>query len=228
MSVVELVTDQLPVRAPFAFSPEVVMVEAPRGDASEEIRLISTRLLAREADMGLGAVALCGTAAEAGTTFMAVNLAVALANAGRRTLLIDANLRTPRVQRMITPLQPTAGLTAVLEGAATYEESVRHDVVENLSVLFAGSESSQSFRLLAGAPFSQLLAQALDEYDVVLLDTPPARSVADGRHVAGLAGSAIAVARKDRTLVNDMHGLIDELRSGGADVLGIVFNAFGR
>lgn len=227
MTVVELIKDHLPVQAPFQFSKDVLLLENPSCEAAEDIRLASTRLLAREAEMGLGAVAVCGGASGAGTTFVAVNLAHALASAGRRVLLVDANLRDPQLQRFITPLRPVNGLCQVLEGDASAEETVQQDVLENLSVLFSGGQSAQSFRLLAKPQFTHLLAQSLDDYDVVLLDTPPVRMVADGRHVAAVAGNAIGVARKDHTLVSELHSLVDDLRSGGADVLGVLLNGYG-
>jgi capsular exopolysaccharide synthesis family protein len=204
----------------------VVMIHEPASAASEAIGALRTHLVTQEIGNGLGALAVCGPSKSSGSTFVTVNLAVALAQIGIRTLLIDADLREPGIQTMILPPHRLDGLQQCLTGEINMADAIQQDVLPNLSILYSGGVAPNPQELLSGALFRELLDFCARDYDLALLDTPPANQSADGRYVASVAGGAIVVARKHHSLVNDVTTLVQELERNEARVVGTVLNDF--
>src|SRR5436190_5821478 len=98
----------------YEFSPALLTINAPNDAAAEAIRALRTHVMAQHIQLGRRALAVCGTAAEAGCTFIAANLAVALSQIGVKTLLIDGDLRRPSLQRYITSPKSGPGLAPFL------------------------------------------------------------------------------------------------------------------
>jgi Mrp family chromosome partitioning ATPase len=98
------------------------------------------------------------------------------------------------------------------------------DVLPFLSILYAGQPASNAQELLAGDRFRALMNFCLREYDVTIVDTPPANSSSDARRIAGLIGYALIVASRDRTMVKDVQVLISQLQADRAAVVGTVMN----
>lgn len=158
-----------------------------------------------------------------GKSFVAINLALALAGDGEtRTLLIDADLRRPGLHRRLRP-EPERGLTEVLEGKTQLGRAVAETEVEGLEVLAAPHRAEDPGRLLATNSFRELVESLRKEYDRIVIDTPPAVAFADAELVAGCSDGVILVARSWVTPRYALEEAIDTIRA--APLLGIVLNA---
>jgi capsular exopolysaccharide synthesis family protein len=206
---------------------ESVMIKEPQSLQAEAIRGLRTRLVAQHLREGRRSLAICAASPGVGATYTALNLAVAMAQAGIRTALVDANLRSP----MIADL---CGLPIDMPGLAEYlaDPQIRvadiadTEVMGNLAVIGAGETPSNPQELLSGARFRGLVDQLLREFDMTIFDTPPANLCSDGQRVATLAGYSLVVSRKHQSYVNDVRALAKQLRADKSVVVGAVLNDF--
>lgn len=208
-------------------STEVVVAYEPLHPRAEELRALRAELLIRwsKAEVRHRVLAIVSPGRGEGRSYVAANLAVLFSQLGERTLLIDADLRAPRQQR-IFDIPDTIGLSAVLSGRADRSAVVPIPNFSRLSVLPAGAHPPNPQELLSRHVLGDLLQQLRTEFDVILLDTPPAKLYADARIVAFRAGSAMVLARKGHTRLADTTGVIREFDNTGARIVGTVLNAF--
>ena len=208
-------------------SRSLVMVSDPSGPAAEAVRALRTRLQSEHIQLGRRALAVCAASANVGCTFLAVNLAVALAQIGVKTLLVDANLRSPAVHTYFGVADPVQGLAACLDDPDLgLDECVSRDVEPGLDVLFSGKGVARPQELLAGSRFPQIMNACLRDYEMTIVDTAPANSSSDCLLVTNAVSFALIVARKHQSLVSDIRTLSSQIRSERARVLGTVLNAF--
>ena len=208
-------------------SSELVVAYEPFHPRSEELRALRTQLLIRWSNAGVRhrMLALISPGSDEGRSYVAANLAVAFSQLGERTLLIDADLRNPRQHRIFN-VPDRVGLSAVLSGRADRGAVVPVPEFGTLSLLPAGACPPNPQELLLRPALAVLLDGLRTEFDVILFDTPPAKLYADAQSLAFRAGSAMVLARKDRTGFADTATVIRELSNSGARIIGTVFNAF--
>lgn len=206
----------------------MVTIDEPTGIAAESIRALRTQLVTIQSRDSLRSLAVCGPTPDVGSTFVAVNLAVALSQIGIKTLLVDADLRHPAVDRLILPPQSPAGLQQCLSGEAEADDVIQHEVLENFSVLYSGGVAANPQELLSSPRFRELIELWSREYDMTIVDTPPASQSADARYIAAVIGAAVVVARKNFTSVNDLKTALDELEQSEAVVVGTILNQYQR
>src|SRR3989442_316547 len=206
---------------------ELVVAYEPFHPRSEELRALRTQLLMRWSKAGVRhrVLVIASPGSREGRSYVAANLAVVFSQLGERTLLIDADLRAPR-QHQIFNIPDRVGLSAVLSGRADRGVVVPGPEFGTLSVLPAGAPPPNPQELLSRHALSVLLGELGTEFDVILLDTPPAKLYADAQNVAYRAGSIMLLARKAHTRVADTASVIRELGDTGVRVIGTVFNAF--
>lgn len=206
---------------------ESVMVSDPHSVEAEAIRALRTRLAAQHLREGRRSLAVCAATAESGCTFIALNLAVAMAQAGVRTALVDANLRDPMIADLCGLPLGMAGLSEYLSGqASAMNEILDTELMPNLAVIGAGEPSANPQELLSGGRFRGLVDQLLREYDLTIFDTPPANICSDGQRVATMAGFSLIVGRKHKAYVEDMKTLAKQLRADRSVVVGSILNDF--
>jgi protein-tyrosine kinase len=210
-----------------AVSSDLVLVQLPSHPRAEELRALRTQLLIRWSNAGVKhrVLAIVSPGSAEGRSYVAANLALAFSQMGEQTLLIDADLRAPR-QHKIFNVHNRVGLAAVLSGRGARGAVVPLPEFGTLSLLPAGACPPNPQELLSGLALEVLLQELRAEFDVILLDTPPARLYADARVVAFRAGSAMVLARKDRTHLDDAKSVIRDLGDMGAQVVGTVLNIF--
>ncbi len=206
---------------------ELVVANDPFHPRAEELWALRTQLLIRWSNREARnrALAIVSPGSREGRSYVAANLAVVFSQLGERTLLIDADLRAPRQHRLFN-IPDRIGLSAVLSGRADRGAVVPVPEFGTLSVLPAGAPPPNPQELLSRHALSVLLNELGTEFDVILLDTPPAKLYADAQSVAFRAGSVMLLARKDHTRVADTTSVIRELGDTGVRVIGTVFNAF--
>jgi len=208
-------------------SNELVAAFAPFHPRTEEIRALRTQLLIRwyKREAGHNALVIASPDSAEGRSYVAANLAVVFSQLGARTLLVDADMRRPR-QHKIFGLPGGHGLSALLSGRAEQTATFPIPGLSRLSVLPAGALPPNPQELLSRMAFTTLMRDMQSLYDVVIIDTPPARKYADAQAVAYRTGNALVVARKDHTTVGSTNRVVRELAGTGARVVGTVINQY--
>ncbi len=194
---------------------------------AEAIRGLRTRVMAQHVREGRRALAICTPHADAGCTFVASNLALAVAQIGVKTVLVDADLRTPSVAGIFGLPPHAPGLADYLADTSLRpEEIVNSEVAPNLSVLASGSPHSNPQELLSGDRFRTIVNELLREFELTIFDTTPANSCTDAQRVATVAGYSLIVARKHKTFVGDVSTLSKLLRADKSVIVGTVLNDY--
>jgi len=209
----------------YHFSPDLVMHSAPTSLAAESLSSLVTQLISRHLKANRRAIALCSPTPGAGCSFMAANIAVAMAKSGATTLLLDANLRNPSIHEFIqTDAADKGFLQLITDERLTTSDVIHTNVMPNLSVIFSGGASEASGTLTT-LRTKAILDSYIRDFDFVIIDTPPSSTSSDAVRIASVVKYAAIIVRKDETFVNDVKVLVDELKANSADVLGLYINA---
>ena len=215
------------VSGPDGVGKELVAAWNPFHPTVEELRVVRTQLLMRwfNPEAGRRTLAITSACAREGRSFIAANLAVVFSQLGQRTLLIDADFRAPR-QQSIFNVPDRFGLSSALSGRAELSTALPVSGITGLSVLPAGPIPPNPLELLSRASFAALLAKAQQEYDTILIDTPPLTAYADAQCVAFRAGDALLVTRENHTRMAQTERAARELADASARIVGTLMNAF--
>jgi protein-tyrosine kinase len=208
---------------------ELVAATNPDSEAVEHLRVLRSQLMLRwfENDARQAALAVVSPGSGEGRSYIAANLAVLFSQLGKRTLLIDADMRKPR-QHKIFGLPGRTGLSAVLAGRAGWDAVSEIKSLPDLWVLPAGAVPPNPQELLARPGFARLIQALRSSYEVILIDTPAAQSYADAGTIAARAGAALMLACRDATSVPRVSHLAEDLRQFGVTIVGAVLNGAGR
>lgn len=158
-----------------------------------------------------------------GKTTTAVNLALILAEGGEKVVLVEGDLRRPKVAEYVR-LETAVGLTTVLIGKLSLEDAFQSIGSERLDVLTSGATPPNPAELLKSEAMSALLESLRAEYDVVLIDAPPLLPVTDGALLAAQADGALLVVRHGKTTADQVTSAVTRLESVGATPVGVIFN----
>ncbi len=210
-----------------AVSDELVVVHDETSIRSESVRLLRTQIIAQHMRAGRRGLAFVSPVDGVGCSYIAANLAASLSQVGIKTLLIDANMRSPRIDQFFGLDATAPGLSSFLSLQVARPERVVHaNVLPSLSVMTAGPMVGRPQELLSGVRFRDGINTLLREYDLVLFDTPPSNSNADALTVGAAAGYALIVARRNVTFFKDVSVLTDQLAAARCPVVGAVLNEF--
>lgn len=202
-------------------SQELVAATEPYSKEAEALRSARSQLLLRWFQEGRKTLAIgCAREGE-GASYLAANLAVLFAQLGRKTLLIDADLRQPR-QHHIFNLGNSMGLSDILAGRATSTLAIPIKPFPTLSVLTSGSPPPNPAELLVRPAFGALLAGLESSYDVILIDTTPAQHTSDFQTVVAKAGGMLIATRLNVSRVAPLAELKEKIIMTGAHVIGAV------
>lgn len=206
-------------------SETVVAAYQPFSPQVEALRALRSQLMLRwfGAEVERKALALVSPEQGEGRSWIAANLAVVFSQLGERTLLIDADLRTPSQHRLFG-MENRLGLSSILAGRGGPEAVQRVPELVDLSVLPAGPTPPNPQELLARPILAQTLAQLTASFDIVLIDTPPAKKFADATTIAVRASGALLLSRQDQTRINALRSLSTRLRDAGVVIAGSVLN----
>lgn len=212
------------IAAPLRVATNMQAIVAPNSAAGESLSALRNFLLSQHLHNGRRAIAVCAPNAGSGCTFLATNLALAMAQAGVNTLLIDGNLRDPGVQNVFTTPQPVAGLGDFLTAEDDQPPFLVSHARPNLSVIYAGQVRGDSSDLLARQKLKLLVNESVRSFDLTIVDCPPAALYGDARRIASLLRYALVVARRDHSYAADIKTLIKELQADGTNVVGTFLN----
>jgi polysaccharide biosynthesis transport protein len=207
---------------------ESVLVSDPASYEAEAFRSLRTTISFLGAQKDRQTVLFTSANPAEGKSYCSLNYAVALAQTGRRTLLIDADLRRPNLSRALLADRQAPGLTDCLRQQASIADCCKSTSVENLFVLPAGVRASKPAELLASSDFSALLKEAMLHFDRIVLDSAPVNAVSDTQLIAKDVQSVCFVVRAIKTPGHAIVRACSLLAQTGSHVDGIVFNRLPR
>lgn len=205
----------------------VILRADPQGAAAEAIRRLRTNLQFIGVAQQARSLVITSSVPGEGKTTTAINLAVSLADAGSRVLLVDADLRRPSIAEYLG-LEGRVGLTTALIGKASVEDVVQPWSDSSLDILPAGQVPPNPSELLGSAAMRALLDQLTADYDMVLIDSPPVLPVTDAAVLGRQVGGALLVAGMDRIHRPQLRETLESLETAGCEVLGLVMNKIAR
>jgi protein-tyrosine kinase len=211
------------------FSRELVMAHSPFGEQAETFRNIRSQILTRCQEQGQKTIAVVSPENQEGRSYVAANLAVAFSQLGHSTLLIDADMRTPR-QHIIFNFTRRVGLSSMLTGRITAEDlDGLPDPVppfDHLSVLGCGAVPPNPAELLGRGTFPLMLKELVRYFDFIIIDTPPAMYQSDVVSIASAAGNALLVAKRNHSKIASLKNLKSTLDQAGVNMVGSVLDQF--
>ena len=161
-----------------------------------------------------------------GKSTVAANMAVSIAQSGRRVCIIDCDFRRPRVAK-IFGLKEDIGLVQVIGGKVELEDAIQQTSIENLFSVTCGRRPGNPSELLSSERFADSLASLREQFDFVIVDTPPMLVVSDPANVAGLVDAVLLTVRLRRNLKPIATRAAQMLHSINANMLGVVVNGIG-
>ena len=208
-------------------SPELVALNQPFSAQAEAFRAIRSQIMMRvfSEDQQKRALAIVSPASGDGKTFFAANLAITLAQAGGRTLLVDADLRGPR-QHEVFNLENTAGLSSVLAGRVDSQVVQQVAGVQNLFVMPVGVTPPNPLELIDRPAFNMLIRELVLKFDHVIVDTPAVIYGSDANVIAARCGAVLVVARHNESRVTALQQLVTALSQSPARLAGVIMNEF--
>ncbi len=190
---------------------------------AEAMKAIRTAVVFSSAEEGTRSVVVTSTAPHEGKTVISSNLAAALAQTEQRTLIIDADMRRPRIHDVFGWLQDP-GLSNVLVGTVTLSDAIRKTSVPHLSVLTAGHIPPNPAELLGAARFKDLVRELKQHYDWIVIDAPPVMAVTDAALVGHIATGVVFVVGAEMTSRRHAAVAVEQLMSAQAHFIGAVLN----
>ena len=210
-------------RRPRRDTGSLVTVSASHSTSAEAFRTLRTNLIFSQAVQTLRTLVVTSPSPQDGKTTTAANLAVTFAQQGMRVVIVDCDLRRARLHQLFRQAREP-GLTHLLLGQKTPREVVRSTMVENLSLLPAGGHPPNPSELLGGQRMRDVLAQLQQEFDVVILDTPPVHAAADPLILGSMSDGVILVLRAGHTEKTAAQDAVQRLSAVNVRVVGAVLN----
>ncbi|MCE9608420.1 MAG: polysaccharide biosynthesis tyrosine autokinase [Planctomycetia bacterium] len=213
-------------QAAATISDTILTLHKPRSTIAEAYRAVRTGLNFGVRGEGHKVVQVTSPDPGDGKSTFTANLAVSLAQTGKRVLLVDADFRRPRVAK-IFGIESSLGLSGVIQGTAELPEAVVPSTVENLSLLPCGPRPANPSELLGSQQFRELVETLREGYDFVLIDTPPVLAVTDPCVVAPRVDGVILLIRITKDVRPHARRSVESLQELGANILGVVVNGVG-
>lgn len=202
---------------------ELITLEDPRSPAAEAYKLLRANLQFLNYDGSLKSIILSSLSPGEGKTITAANLAVALAQAGKRVILAGCDMRKPTLHRYFG-ISNKSGLTNVLAGQSTLEAELRPTSQDNLQVLDCGPIPPNPSELLSSSAMERVLKEMEQMADVVLLDTPPVLAVSDAISLAEKADGTLLVVDSGTVRRELVQEAKERFAAMEKRVLGVVLN----
>lgn len=205
-------------------SKTLLAVGNPADLAIEAVRSLRTSLHFAMLESKNNVLMICGASPNIGKTFVSINLAAVIAQAGQRVLVIDADMRKGYSHSLLNTGWNN-GLSDILSQQVSKESSVRKTEVENLDFIPRGTIPPNPSELLMGVRFKELIEWAEKNYDIVMIDTPPILAVTDAAIIGHNVGTSLMIARFGVNTVKEIEVSIRRFNQNGIDIKGVILNA---
>jgi capsular exopolysaccharide synthesis family protein len=205
---------------------QLVTIEQPEAFESELYRMLQVNLRLFNPESQAKVILVTSSVPEEGKSTITANLAASIAETKGRVLLIDGDLRNPSQAKFWTQCEPS-GLSDVLSGKARLREVICHPI-DKLDLLAAGKTKVSPLTLIDSEEMVDLLQQLKQEYDVILIDTPPLLVTADVLTLGKMADGILLISRLGVVERETAKATQESLKSSGQQVLGLVVNGVNR
>lgn len=203
--------------------PEIVSKHSPKATASEAYRGLRTNILFSAADNPPQVIMVTSASPSEGKTLTASNLAVTMAQSGSKTVILDCDMRNPRLHRVFK-VDRDNGMSSVLAGTAEQGRIIRPTAVANLDIIPAGPIPPNPAELLGSKRMHELLGRLKERYDRIIIDTPPVTAVTDSSIISDLSDGVLLVTRAFETSRTIVKRAVQNLEGVNAKVLGVILN----
>jgi succinoglycan biosynthesis transport protein ExoP len=202
---------------------ELVNYVHPKSFISENYRTVRTSILLSHAERPPKSIAFTSAFPKEGKTATVANMAVAFSQLDEKVLVVDGDLRKPRLHR-IFKVKNIGGLSGYLTGKVSIEDAIQKTNVENIWLIPSGPIPPNPAELLNSNRMKELLSQVKKEFDVVLLDAPPLLAVVDGVIISSFGDSIVFIIQAGKTTLKPFLQALEELKRAKAKVIGVLFN----
>lgn len=202
---------------------QLLAVTHPESPPIEALRSLRIALQFATLEAGNNRVLITGATPGIGKSFVSGNFAAIMAHAGKRVLLIDADMRKGHLNKQFG-LPREGGLSELLAGELSAQQAIRAQVLPNLDVLTTGKLPTNPADMLMSETFIRMLDVLSAQYELVIIDTPPVLVAADTAAVAPYMGAVLLVARADQTQLGELNESAKRLAHAGKAVSGVIFN----
>ncbi|WP_312039471.1 CpsD/CapB family tyrosine-protein kinase [Macrococcoides bohemicum] len=195
----------------------------PKSTISEQYRMIRSNIMFSSVDHEIKKLVITSAAPSAGKSTTAANIAVTYAQAGKKVLLIDGDLRKPTAHHTFET-KNVFGLSNLITDQIGIDKAVQNTQVDNLSIMTSGPIPPNPSELLGSKRFKELIASFEQYFDIIIIDTPPVLAVTDAVIMSTVADGTILVTNVE---INNKHHLVkakEVLQKSDANILGIVLN----
>lgn len=206
-------------------SLDLLAHESPTSTFAEAARAVRTSIVFSSPDRPIRTLLVTSAVAGDGKTTVACNLAITMAQAGQRVVLIDCDLRRSRLHGVFS-VENNPGVTGVIVGPRSIESGILATAVPNLSLLTSGALPPNPSELLHSEAFGQLLESLKKQFDIVIIDSPPLVPVTDAAVISTRIDSVVLVARAFKTSRAAAQRAVRILRDVNANTVGVVLNGF--
>jgi len=204
-------------------SDQILLSSDGRSPAAEAFRMLKGNLLSAASTRPIKTLLITGADPETGKSTVVANLAVSMADAGLRVIVVDADFRRPSLHKLFG-LSNDLGLANVLLDPSQAQTAVKESKIPGIRVLTSGPASADSVEVAELPKMRELVEQLAQDSDLVLVDSPPILAVAEATALAPMVDGVLLVAAQDQTTKKSVQRALQHLSRIRAEVLGVVFN----
>ncbi|KMT59154.1 capsular polysaccharide biosynthesis protein [Listeria fleischmannii 1991] len=201
----------------------LITIVNPNGPISEQFKTLRTGIHFSSVDTKYQSIMITSPEPNNGKSTISANLAVCYAKQGNRTLLIDADMRKPTVHRTFD-IRVNVGLSNLLTGDMERSEVFRQTEIDNLVVLTSGTVPPNPNELLISKKMEKLMQQFSQEFDQIIIDTPPILASSDALVLTPYVDGTVVVLRSEKSLKDRTKIAVDQLRKTNVPIIGTVLN----
>lgn len=196
---------------------------APRSNFAEGIKTLRTNLMFMSPDQPASMLLVTSPGPGEGKTLISINMAIAMAQSGLRTLIVDSDMRRPRVHKALG-LENEGGLSTLILGKAKLDDVVQNTATENLFAVTCGELPPNPLELLHTDRFHSVIEEMRSRYDRVIFDSPPLAAVSDGLVLSHSVDAVLLILKFGQTRKELLKRAVEQLDAIGAPFLGCVLN----
>lgn len=208
--------------------PKILITHSsPKSPISEAYRVLRTNIQYSGIDKALKTIVVTSSGPREGKTTTIINLAITFAQMGSKVLLVDADLRKPRIHRMME-VSNSRGLTNIIALHDDYQNNLLQCEIENLDIITSGAIPPNPSELLNSNSMKQFVEKVREDYDIVFIDSPPICSVTDAAILSTIVDGTILVVASGRVESDALIRAKELLNKVNANIIGAVLNMVGK